>query len=207
MKVSFRRYALYWFPDEQDPYYTYGYNWLNQNSKFNTILEKELPNLSFYDFSAALYSLKKYGFHSEFFSPFTLNPTISEPDLVDKCLEIAQQVTVFDVKLGLQNRGHTLLLSSYYKNMMVMQLRHLIQTHLYDIIEIDKMNNHLLSGKFQIILSNHCELLLHKDLIKIAHQYWSEPIKSLLPIKGFYLCYQKNKKEPFKKLMKFNFTA
>ena len=199
------RYALYWLPNPDTDLYQHGYDWLNQAGEFHQTIETMKHLLSFYDFMPALMTLKKYGFHGEFLPPFYLKNAISEYDIFSICQKVAKKISCFDIKMELQNRGNSLLLSSYYKNSTIINFRKHIFSDLANFIEFDKIVAYPSTGKFQIALSNSYDNAVHQDLTKIAHSYWQQPLKKPISINYFQLCYQTNKNVSFKPLMQFDF--
>lgn len=199
------RYAIYWLPHHQLSLYQDGQNWFEQTHRFHSIIEEIKSSLSYYDFSPALKIPQKYGFHCELLSPFYLKPDIQEQDIFKLCTQISKTMTKCDIKMCLTAEGKSLLLQSYHKNNLIIDLKKKLYDALMGMIEFGTKTYYDKHSEFQIVLSNTSDKTLHEDLTKIAHFYWQPLLKNTFEVNHFNLCYQKNKDMPFCNLMRFDF--
>jgi hypothetical protein len=199
------RYALYWLPHHQSSAYLKAYHWFNQTDSFQTILDTLKSSLSYYDFLPALKIPQKYGFHSEILPPFYLKTHITEHDIFEQCQITAKTLKKCTLKLNLVAEGKSLMLKSYHKSNLIIDLKEKLSNILLDMVEFDNDISYDNHKEFQIVLSNTSDKLLHDDLTKIAEQYWKTFLLDPIEIFHFSLCYQENKQAPFGELMQFNF--
>lgn len=93
------RYAIYFAPDKQSPWWEFGAHWLGRNEHDDAVLAQPLlEEISPAALAGITAEPRRYGFHATLKAPFRLAPAHDETDLVGRLGRLAQ--TLAPVPLG-----------------------------------------------------------------------------------------------------------
>ena len=76
-----KRYAFYWLPHIDTQFGILGKEWFVQKDFFYDFIKHNFPEYETLNFAPNIHSLKKYGFHTEFYPPFAVTAPHSEKDI------------------------------------------------------------------------------------------------------------------------------
>ncbi|WP_420548146.1 DUF1045 domain-containing protein [Curvivirga sp.] len=96
--MNYKRYAIYYAPEDQSELGKFGNHWLGRNPTTKSILSyPDIKNISPAQIKEITLSPSRYGFHGTLKPPFILEDGFNFSDFESKTLEYARQIKPFNI--------------------------------------------------------------------------------------------------------------
>ena len=157
MEEIYKRFAIYYAPDENSELDVFGRCWLGWDPFLGKEISKKYRK-NFLNFDNFVVGPKKYGFHGNLKAPFRLKKEYTYSDLEKKVYEIAKELQRFDVgKLNLKKIGNFIALVPE-KNDKIKYLSNKLVTGL-DFLRDELLEEEILKRNPQTLTLNQKKML------------------------------------------------